>query len=47
MVIDMYRNFHLTFGREILLKKEVIDKKFRFSKEKDARGNQDDDPVNP
>ncbi|KAF2595926.1 hypothetical protein F2Q68_00008211 [Brassica cretica] len=35
-------HFHLTFGRETLLNKEVVDIAVRFSKEKDASGDEDD-----
>ncbi|CAN6835039.1 unnamed protein product [Brassica oleracea] len=35
-------HFHLTFGRKTLLNKEVVDIAVRFSKEKDANGDEDD-----
>ncbi|KAH0930901.1 hypothetical protein HID58_016628, partial [Brassica napus] len=41
-VIDMDEHFHLMFGRETLLNKEVVDEKVRFSKQKYASGDEGD-----
>lgn len=35
-------HFHLTFGRETLLKKEIVDKMVIFSKEKELNVDEDD-----
>ena len=41
-VIDMSGHFHLTFGRETLLKKDIVDKMVLFSKEKEVNVDEDD-----
>ena len=38
----MSGHFHLTFGRETLLKKEIVDKMVLFSKEKEVNVDEDD-----